>query len=79
MPGATKYQEKANRLIYSVVFSYWTSTLDLIEEALIQSPIKFTRFDGNTSPHSRNISLKTFRHDSSVSVILMTISCASVG
>lgn len=71
--------EQANTLTYSVVFSYWTSTLDLIEEGLVDSSLRYTRFDGKTSPYNRNLSLKTFREDSDVSVILMTISCASVG
>ncbi|ORY13013.1 hypothetical protein BCR34DRAFT_277261 [Clohesyomyces aquaticus] len=54
----------------SVVFSYWTSTLDLIERGLRQASISFTRYDGNTSSYNRSLALRNFRRDPSKSVIL---------
>ncbi|KAF2001861.1 hypothetical protein P154DRAFT_521342 [Amniculicola lignicola CBS 123094] len=63
----------------SVVFSYWTSTLDLIEKGLTQASISYTRYDGKTSARDRTNALHSFRTSTSISVILMTISCASVG
>ncbi|OCL07433.1 hypothetical protein AOQ84DRAFT_377686 [Glonium stellatum] len=65
--------------VKSVVFSYWRSTLDLIEEGLDQATISYVRFDGKVSPESRPAVLNKFRDESTISVILMTISCASVG
>lgn len=63
----------------SVVFSYWRSTLDLIEQGLDQASISYVRFDGKVSPENRLIALDKFRREPMISVILMTISCASVG
>ncbi|OCL00503.1 uncharacterized protein K441DRAFT_651441 [Cenococcum geophilum 1.58] len=65
--------------VKSVVFSYWRSTLDLIEQGLDQASISYVRFDGKVSPENRLIALDKFRREPMISVILMTISCASVG
>ncbi|KAH7385940.1 SNF2 family N-terminal domain-containing protein [Pyrenochaeta sp. MPI-SDFR-AT-0127] len=63
----------------SIVFSFWTSTLDLVEKGLSQASISYARYDGNTSATNRSLALKMFREDRSLSVILMTISCSAVG
>ncbi|KAF1952458.1 hypothetical protein CC80DRAFT_552277 [Byssothecium circinans] len=63
----------------SIVFSYWTTTLDLIEKGLSQALIAYTRYDGSTSSQNRTLALKKFRENANITVILMTISCASVG
>lgn len=66
-------QEKA------VVFSFWTSTLDVIEERLKQRGIGYMRFDGKVSNKRRGVLLKSFHEDASVRVALITISCGAVG
>lgn len=63
----------------SVVFSFWTSTLDLIENALDLESISFIRFDGKLSNKQRGKVLSAFRQDDSVRVALLTISCGAVG
>lgn len=63
----------------SVVFSYWTTTLDLIEKGLKEASIPYARFDGSVSSQNRSLVLDNFRREREISVILMTISCASVG
>ncbi|KAF1849354.1 uncharacterized protein K460DRAFT_305410 [Cucurbitaria berberidis CBS 394.84] len=63
----------------SIVFSFWTSTLDLVEKGLLQGSINYTRYDGNTSQSNRSRALKRFREDKDLPVILMTISCSAVG
>ncbi|KAL1798026.1 hypothetical protein ACET3X_004632 [Alternaria dauci] len=63
----------------SIVFTFWSSTLNLIERGLSRASITFTRYDGNTTPTNRSAALNNFRRDPSISVILMTISCAAVG
>jgi SWI/SNF-related matrix-associated actin-dependent regulator of chromatin subfamily A3 len=63
----------------SIVFSFWTSTLDLIEKGLSHTALTHTRYDGNTTQANRSLALKKFRQDPSISVILMTISCSAVG
>ncbi|CAN9209729.1 unnamed protein product [Alternaria alternata] len=63
----------------SIVFTFWSSALDLIKKGLSRASITFTRYDGNTTPINRSLALKNFREDPNISVILMTISCAAVG
>ncbi|KAH8622166.1 hypothetical protein IG631_23272 [Alternaria alternata] len=63
----------------SIVFTFWSSTLDLIEKGLSRASITFTRYDGNTTPTNRSVALNNFRRNPDISVILMTISCAAVG
>lgn len=63
----------------SVVFSFWTSTLDVIEAALERKGIPCVRIDGNVAYGKRNAVLKTFRENQAVRVALLTISCGAVG
>ncbi|KAF2493310.1 hypothetical protein BU16DRAFT_563473 [Lophium mytilinum] len=71
--------QSLSRDVKSVVFSYWASTLDLIERGLETNGIQYVRFDGKLSPEARHLVLEKFRRDASITVILMTITCASVG
>ncbi|KAK4163801.1 SNF2 family N-terminal domain-containing protein, partial [Cladorrhinum sp. PSN259] len=63
-----------------VVFSTWRMTLDLIEAGLKQrSAIRYLRFDGKVPHKERQGVIDQFRHDASVRVLLLTISCGAVG
>jgi SWI/SNF-related matrix-associated actin-dependent regulator of chromatin subfamily A3 len=62
-----------------VVFSYWTSTLDIIEEELRRKAIQSVRFDGNTRNKARVKVIQDFHQVDSVRVALMSLSCGSVG
>lgn len=63
----------------SVVFSAWTSHLDLIEIALNNAGIFFTRLDGKMSRPARAAAMTAFREDDSVHVILVSISAGGLG
>ncbi|KAI8629027.1 SNF2 family N-terminal domain-containing protein [Xylariaceae sp. FL1651] len=63
----------------SVVFSAWTSHLDLIEIALNNVGICFTRLDGKMSRPARTAAMASFREDDSVHVILVSISAGGLG
>jgi SNF2 family DNA or RNA helicase len=63
----------------SVVFSGWTSHLDLIELALTANDITFTRLDGTMSRHARTAAMDKFRDDNSVHVILVSIMAGGLG
>ncbi|KAH8698038.1 SNF2 family N-terminal domain-containing protein [Phaeosphaeriaceae sp. PMI808] len=65
--------------VKSIVFTFWSSTLDLVAKGLSQASVMYTRYDGNTTPANRSLALKSFRKNPGISVILMTISCAAVG
>lgn len=63
----------------SVVFSGWTSHLDLIELALTSADIPFTRLDGSMSRAARTTAMDNFRDDPSVLVILVSIMAGGLG
>ena len=65
--------------IKSVVFSGWTSNLDLIQIALEDNGIRYVRLDGRMSRKSRNASLDAFRDDPEVCVILISITAGGLG
>lgn len=68
------------RPIKSVVFSAWTSHLDLIEIALKDNGIAgFTRLDGTMSLSARKKALESFADDDSITVLLVTIGAGGVG
>lgn len=63
----------------SVVFSGWTSHLDLIELALNDAGITFTRLDGKMTRTARTAAMDKFREDPSVQVILVSIMAGGLG
>ncbi|CAI0649927.1 unnamed protein product [Colletotrichum noveboracense] len=63
----------------SVVFSTWTSHLDLIQLALDKLEIKYVRLDGSMSRVARTQAMDTFREDDSVHVILVSITAGGLG
>ncbi|KAF7593696.1 hypothetical protein BBP40_010988 [Aspergillus hancockii] len=68
------------RPLKSVVFSAWTSHLDLIEIALKDSGITgFTRLDGTMTLSARNKALQEFQDNNDITVLLATIGAGGVG
>ncbi|KIN08393.1 hypothetical protein OIDMADRAFT_110086 [Oidiodendron maius Zn] len=65
--------------IKSVVFSGWTVHLDLIQLALQENGICYTRLDGRMSRTSRSAALDAFRNDLSIHVILVSITAGGLG
>ncbi len=65
--------------IKSVVFSGWTTHLDLIQVALEDNQIRFTRLDGKMSRAQRTAALDAFRDDRDVPVILVSIMAGGLG
>ncbi|KAH6607456.1 hypothetical protein Trco_003769 [Trichoderma cornu-damae] len=63
----------------SVVFSGWTSHLDLIELALKEAGISFTRLDGSMTRLARAAAMDNFREDSNIHVILVSITAGGLG
>ncbi|KAI1752665.1 SNF2 family N-terminal domain-containing protein [Xylaria castorea] len=63
----------------SIVFSYWTSTLDLLSQLLGQSKTAYRQVDGRTSYAERSKALKAFKEDPEVVVLLMSIETGAVG
>jgi SWI/SNF-related matrix-associated actin-dependent regulator of chromatin subfamily A3 len=57
----------------SVVFSYWTTTLDLIESMFKTESITYTRRNGGMSGKRRTEAIKKFDQDGNIQVILVSI------
>lgn len=74
------YQNHEEAPIKSVVFSSWTSHLDLIEIALEENGLcGFTRLDGSMSLKQRNDALAKFREDDNITILLATLGAGGVG
>lgn len=54
-------------------------TLDIVESGLKQAQIQYLRFDGKVPQKERQGVIDRFRQDSSVTVLLLTLSCGAVG
>ncbi|KAJ5349135.1 Helicase C-terminal [Penicillium brevicompactum] len=66
--------------IKSVVFSAWTSHLDLIEVALTNNNLSgFTRLDGSMTLPARTRALEEFAKNDSITILLATIGAGGVG
>ena len=79
---ASKAESEANPSeppVKSVVFSGWTAHLDLIQRALTENGITFTRLDGKMSRTARGAALDTFRDDPSIHIILVSITAGGLG
>lgn len=63
----------------SVVFSGWTSHLDLIELALNTEGISFARLDGTMSRAARTAAMDSFRENAKVEVMLVSIMAGGLG
>ena len=63
----------------SVIFSTWRMTLDVVEAGLKQALIPSHRFDGKVPQKDRQGVIERFRKDSSIRVLLLTLSCGAVG
>lgn len=63
----------------SVVFSAWTSHLDLIQLALDNVGVSYTRLDGSMTRVARTNAMDRFREDNSVHVILVSIMAGGLG
>jgi SNF2 family DNA or RNA helicase len=64
---------------HSVVFSFWTSTLDLVQQLLDEKEITHIRIDGKTPLTKRSEFMRLFQLDDKVRVILVSITCGGAG
>ncbi|RYP39262.1 hypothetical protein DL768_010727 [Monosporascus sp. mg162] len=55
------------------------STLDLVEAGLEQASIHCVRIDGNVPQKERHAIIDRFKEDSTIRVMLLTLSCGAVG
>ncbi|KAF7291121.1 DNA repair protein RAD5 [Mycena indigotica] len=63
----------------TVIFSQWTSFLDLLEPFLLAMNIRFTRYDGKLGTNERAAALKEIADDARVTVILVSLKAGGQG
>ncbi|CAH2046595.1 unnamed protein product [Thlaspi arvense] len=63
----------------SIVFSQWTSFLDLLEIPLRKRGIEFLRFDGKLAQKAREKVLKEFNETKQKTILLMSLKAGGVG
>lgn len=63
----------------TLVFSLWTSFLDLVEIPIERANIKFTRYDGSMTPSGREAAVKSFMEDPGVRVMLVSLTAGNAG
>ncbi len=64
---------------YSIIFSFWTTTLDLVGKALKDIQTAYVRVDGTVPRLERQLALRRFKGDPSISVILISLRCGANG
>ena len=69
----------ADGSLYSVVFSFWTKTFDILQPHLWAKSIRCVRLDGSLSATGRAKVLRVFRTDPDIKILLATISCGGIG
>ncbi|CDR99770.1 related to ULS1-ubiquitin ligase for SUMO conjugates [Sporisorium scitamineum] len=63
----------------TIVFSQFTSFLNLVEPHLAHHHFKYVRYDGSMKPQERESALERIRNDPSVTVILISFRAGSTG
>ena len=63
----------------SIIFSFWTTTLDLAGVALDQVNFPYTRVDGTIPAKQRQLALESFVKDPRIRTILISLRCGSNG
>ncbi|KAL6299805.1 SNF2 family N-terminal domain-containing protein [Sparassis latifolia] len=63
----------------TIVFSQWTSMLDLVETLFARYGIRSLRYDGRMGREAREMVLAQFRKSGGPRVILISIKCGGVG
>lgn len=62
-----------------IVFSQFTSMLNLVEPFLTRNRLRFTRYDGSMRNDAREASLERLRNDSKTRILLCSLKCGSLG
>jgi SWI/SNF-related matrix-associated actin-dependent regulator of chromatin subfamily A3 len=62
-----------------VIFSQWTSFLNIIQHQLKEAGMKYTRIDGSMPAHVRDASMSALENDYDTKILLASLSVCSVG
>lgn len=70
---------EADATVKTVVFSQWTSFLDLVQAQLMKHGLNFTRLDGKMNSTARDLAIESLDTDDSCKIMLASLSVCSVG
>nr|RBQ99032.1 hypothetical protein FVER53263_03350 [Fusarium verticillioides] len=76
---ANNLEEAVTPPVKSVVFSYWTKMLDLVQKALLRAGLSCERIDGQSSIKQRDTALSRFANDPCCTVMLTTLGSGGEG
>ena len=62
-----------------IIFSEWTSMLNLLEPFLRRDKVQYCRYDGKMNNNAREASLDRLRNDPKTRVLLCSLKCGSLG
>lgn len=62
-----------------IIFSQWTSMLDMLEEPLAQLGLKFCRLDGAMAQHQREQAVKDFNNKPEIQLFLISMKAGGLG
>jgi SNF2 family DNA or RNA helicase len=79
IPTLSKSYDCQSLTFLSVVFSYWTKMLDLIQQALQSHGFSFQRIDGKTDLEKRSEAIRQFNEDPTCTIMLASIGSAGEG
>ncbi|CAN6930847.1 unnamed protein product [Brassica oleracea] len=65
--------------VKTIIFSQWTSMLDVLEFSLNEKTIEFRRLDGTMSLAARDRAVKEFSNDPDVKVMIMSLKAGNLG
>lgn len=63
----------------TLIFSLWTSFLDLVEIPVERAKIEYTRYDGSMTPGGREAAVKSFMEKPNVRVMLVSLTAGNAG
>lgn len=76
----SKYSEcTSGGPLKAIIFSQWTSMLDLVETSMEQSGVKYRRLDGRMTLTARDRAVKDFNTDPEITVMLMSLKAGNLG
>ncbi|PFH61570.1 hypothetical protein XA68_16993 [Ophiocordyceps unilateralis] len=62
-----------------IVFSQWTSFLNIVQNQLAQAGLRFSRIDGSMNADKRDRAIEALEHDADTRVMLASLAVCSVG
>ncbi|CAI9109535.1 OLC1v1009370C1 [Oldenlandia corymbosa var. corymbosa] len=74
-PGSQVVTSRAK----AIMFSQWTSMLDLVEKDLRDTGLKYRRLDGTMSLVARDVAVEDFNTNPEVDVMLMSLKAGNLG